>query len=88
MKASFENPSPKTSAATVKVLTAVACAGMVMATARDAHAYLDPGTGSFVLQALIAGLLGAGFAVKTFWRSIKAFFSRIFGKGKDSPDGP
>jgi len=71
----------------LKVLAAVGCAGLVLATARDAHAYLDAGTGSYILQALVAGLLGAGFAIKTFWRNIKVFFSRIFGMGKDSPDG-
>lgn len=39
------------------------------------HAYLDPGSGSFLLQLLIAGLVGAGFLVKTFWRRIIAFFT-------------
>lgn len=40
------------------------------------NAYVDPGSGSFVFQALIAGLLAAGMAVKVFWRRIAAFFSR------------
>lgn len=39
-------------------------------------AYLDPGSGSFLIQLLIAGLLGAGFLVKTFWRRITKFFSK------------
>jgi drug/metabolite transporter (DMT)-like permease len=50
--------------------------------AKDAYAYLDPGTGSYFLQLVIAGLLGALFFVKTFWRgifkSIKTVFSRLF----------
>lgn len=29
--------------------------------------YLDPGSGSFLLQLLIAGLVGAGFVVKAFF---------------------
>ena len=41
-----------------------------------ASAYLDPGTGSMALQLLIAGLLGAIFTIKTWWRSIVAFFSK------------
>ncbi len=41
-----------------------------------ANAYVDPGSGSFVFQALIAGLLAAGMALKVFWRRIAGFFSR------------
>lgn len=35
-----------------------------------AHAYVDPGTGSFVIQGIIAAVVGAGFALKMFWRRI------------------
>ena len=38
--------------------------------------YLDPGSGSFILQILLAALLGAGFLVKTYWKKIIAFFRR------------
>lgn len=34
-------------------------------------AYLDPGTGSLVLQVTVAGLLGALFVLKASWRRIK-----------------
>jgi len=36
--------------------------------------YLDPGTGSIILQVVIAGLLGAGVIVKMFWNKIKSVF--------------
>ena len=36
-------------------------------------AYIDPGTGSIVLQALIATVVGAGIAVKLFWHRILKF---------------
>jgi hypothetical protein len=39
-------------------------------------AYLDPGTGSMILQALIATLAGTAVAVSAYWKRIKAFFSR------------
>lgn len=45
-----------------------------------AHAYLDPGTGSYLFQILIAALVGGLFAVKLFWGKIAAFFSGLFGK--------
>ncbi len=50
----------------------------------DAHAYLDPATGSYIFQILIAGLLGGLFAVKMFWRKIKAFYLRVFSKKSDA----
>lgn len=43
-------------------------------------AYLDPGTGAMVIQALIAGIVGVGFAVKLFWANIKSFCLKILGK--------
>ena len=46
----------------------------------QAYAYLDPGTGSFVLQMLIAGLLGAMLYVKLAWANVKMFFNRLLSK--------
>jgi hypothetical protein len=46
---------------------------MVMLTCPpEARAYIDPGTGSFVIQGIIAAVVGAGVAVKLFWGRIKA----------------
>jgi len=50
---------------------------LLLISAGDACAYIDPGTGSFVFQLVVASLLGAAFAVKAFWRNIKAFFSKL-----------
>jgi hypothetical protein len=47
----------------------------VVLTPGDAHAYIDPGTGSFVIQGIIAAIVGAGFAIKMFWHRIKAFLT-------------
>jgi hypothetical protein len=46
----------------------------------DAHAYLDPGTGSYILQMIVAGLLGAAFAAKLFWERIRNFFAGMFSR--------
>jgi len=43
-----------------------------------AQAYLDPGTGSYVVQLLIGGLLGGLFALGVFWRRVLTFFKRLF----------
>ncbi len=39
--------------------------------------YLDPGSGSILIQVLIAALLGAGIVIRTQWTRIK----RLFGRG-------
>ena len=49
------------------------------------QAYLDPGTGSFIIQVLLASVVGMGFAIKLFWAHIMAFFSKLFA-GKQSDD--
>ena len=36
--------------------------------------YLDPGSGSFLVQLLIAALLGIGVAVRASWSKIKGWF--------------
>lgn len=42
------------------------------------YAYLDPGTGSYILQLIIASLLGGLFALKMFWSKVKNFFVNLF----------
>jgi len=51
-----------------------------------AQAYLDPGTGSYVVQLLIGTLLGGLFALGVFWRRVVASFKRLF-KRRSSDDG-
>lgn len=40
-----------------------------------ARIYLDPGSGSMLIQIILAAVLGAGVAIRIFWRNIKAFFT-------------
>jgi len=44
----------------------------------QALAYLDPGTGSLILQGLIAAVAGSLFTIKLYWRNIRHFISRLF----------
>lgn len=46
----------------------------------DAYAYLDPGTGSYMLQIALGVMLGAAFAIKAFWFRIRAFFGGLFSR--------
>ena len=38
--------------------------------------YVDPGSGSYLIQIIIATVLGIGFYIKAFWHQVKSFFSR------------
>jgi hypothetical protein len=51
---------------------------------KDSEAYIDPGSGSYVLQLLVASFFAILFALKMFWRNIKAFFSRTGGKNNQN----
>lgn len=42
-----------------------------------AHAYLDPGTGSYVIQMVAAALFGGVFIAKTWWKEIRNFVSKV-----------
>jgi hypothetical protein len=42
---------------------------------RDAWAYLDPGTGSLLLQAAAASLFAGMLTLKLYWQRLMAFFS-------------
>jgi hypothetical protein len=48
--------------------------------------YLDPGSGSFLLQILVATIAGAGIFLVTYWRKVSAFFARLFGKKQEPQD--
>ena len=44
------------------------------------HAYLDPGTGSIILQTILA-LFAAGIAtISVWWQKVKFFFKNLFKK--------
>ena len=55
----------------------------------NAFAYLDPATGSIILQGLIAAVAAAGFVVKAYWYKIRSRFGNSTSKsliGEDHAD--
>ena len=42
-------------------------------TSSHAYAYLDPGTGSTILSALIAALAATSVTVRNYWNAMKQF---------------
>ncbi len=48
----------------------------------EAYAYIDPGSGSMILQMLLGTLVGVGIAIKIYWNRIKFKFEDKFKIGK------
>ena len=48
----------------------------------NAYAYIDPGTGSYLFQILIATLIGVLFSIKIYSKKIVALVKSIIAKGK------
>ena len=46
--------------------------------------YLDPGSGSYLISILIATIAGVFIYLATYWRKVKAFFARLFGKKQNT----
>ena len=44
----------------------------------DIEAYLDPGTGSMLLQVILGGIAAVGVAIKLYWHKLRV----AFGMGK------
>jgi len=52
--------------------------------AQPAHAYLDPGTGSMLVSAVIGLFVAVALALKMFWYRVVGLFR---GKGRGIPPG-
>jgi hypothetical protein len=68
----------------------IAMTVVVLLVSRSAYAYLDPGTGSMLVQALLAAIALASAAVAAFWTRIAKIFTGRRHPGRpvagDDPD--
>ena len=70
-------------------LTAIVLLGLFgVLTPNDADAYLDPGTGSAVIQMVVAGVMGALFLTKLYWQKLLAFFGMGSAEESDQAQPP
>lgn len=53
--------------------------GLAIAMAAPACAYLDPGTGSIIIQSVIGGIAAASAFGAMYWSRFKEFLARIRG---------
>lgn len=51
---------------------------------QDAYAYIDPGSGSMMIQVIIGALVGVGITLKIYWYKFKEKILRI-NKKDDKP---
>jgi hypothetical protein len=51
---------------------------LTMFSLKNAYAYLDPGTGSVIIQSIIASVAGALYVGKIYWIRIRLFLSKVF----------
>jgi hypothetical protein len=51
-----------------------------------AHAYLDPGSGSMLLQLLLGGVTGVVVIFKLYWQRVKGVFNRSDSIGPTPPN--
>lgn len=57
----------------------------------SAHAYLDPGSGSAILQGIIGALAAIAITLKLYWHRLLCFFGlrkRIDDSEDEQPDEP
>ena len=46
----------------------------------SAHAYLDPGTGTIIVQAIVGAFAAFFSTLYMFWEKVKIFFRKVFKK--------
>lgn len=63
-----------------KVIISATALFLLMFSANNAYAYLDPGTGSMMIQALLATIAAVSVFRDVFWRHLRLFFGRLFGR--------
>lgn len=61
-------------------LIASAATSIFAAPLESGNAYLDPGSGSFLLQILLAAILGGLFVLRSYWGKVKTFFANLFSR--------
>ncbi len=62
---------------------------LMVLTTSPAHAYLDPASGSMILQVIVAALAGVAITLKAFWHRIRGLFrGRRSGEGAQVEDKP
>ena len=58
-----------------KVVQILAISALSVGCVAPAHAYLDPGTGSMLLQGLIGGIAAGAAVIGLYWQRVKGYIA-------------
>jgi hypothetical protein len=67
----------------IPVFECVLAVLLLMTATSSAHAYIDPGAGTIILQGAIATIAGGMLAFKSYWRCLR---DRLTGLKKKDPE--
>ena len=70
----------------MNTLFTVTILGVLFAPPLKGHLYLDPGSGSFILQLAIATVLGGLFVLKGYWSKIVGLFRKDKKESEDTTE--
>ena len=59
---------------------AILCLALLLVSSRAAHAYIDAGSGTYLFQMAIAGIVGVLYTVKLSWKRLVGGFRRLTGR--------
>jgi len=66
------------------ILKLAIVAAVTLAYASPVYAYLDPGTGSIILQSLLAGVAVAVGFLRLYWHRFKTFLASLTGTNRET----
>jgi len=69
-----------------KMIGMLVCAVLSFVFVKRAYAYIDPGTGSMIVQAVIAAIAAVSVSIGVFRRQVASFFARIFRREKNTKE--
>ena len=70
----------------ISILAVISVAAVSAFIPSSAHAYLDPGTGSMIVQLMVGAIAVAGVTLKMYWQKILGLFSHRPNEKKDAED--
>ena len=59
-------------------------AALLIAATAPAHAYIDAGSGSYMIQMAMAGILAVVFSLKLYWQRLKLAVAKLFTRKNES----
>jgi hypothetical protein len=67
-------------------MNALIIAGLTLSPLKGINAYLDPGSGSLILQVILAAILGGFLLLRNYWTKVKDGFRKLFNRPKNEED--